>query len=586
MYRAKLVFNRSLLRPSFSRGFRTAGRTFQKSAEEIHPGDAPPKSEDPPTLAYALRYFTVASVFLVGGLAEGYWIAKKPESNHSVTDIEDIPKPLVYAPESIVNQGIKKILHIVGPDAITVSEGEIVSHSGDPSGFVPPKEYEKPYCVVFPTSAEQVSKIVKVCYDLRIPVVPYSGGTSIEGHYIPTRRGISIDLSRMNKVIALHEDDLDVVVQPGMEWMELNEILRPHSLMFGPDPAPGALIGGILATNASGTNAFKFGGAKDNVISLKVVLPDGTLITTKRRPRKSSNGYNLTNLFIGSEGTLGIIVEATLKLHILPKKEAITLMNFADIGDATRTVSDLVKSGVDCNALELMDNRQMRAVVELGSGGSRKWAPYHLLLIKLGAKSDSSLKESINVVKSIAKKNQGFNFEIATDEGDKENIWHVRKTLLWNSLNWAKKIRPNAHVLPTDVCVPVSRLPELISKTMEKMDKAGLLATASGHAGDGNLHVLVIYEPEQIETAHRLINELSRDAIELDGTVSGEHGIGVSDKRELLVEELGENTIGTMRSIKFALDKKAIMNPDHIFQIDPAERRTNSEQAMNGQQRQ
>ncbi|QPG77052.1 hypothetical protein FOA43_004450 [Brettanomyces nanus] len=517
--------------------------------------------------------FTVASILLVGGLAEGYWIGKKPENDHSVTRLEDIVVPLQYATEAVVNQGIEKISNIVGLDNISVSKGEIESHSGDPSGFVPPKVNERPYCVVFPSTVEQVSKIVKVCYELHIPVIPYSGGTSIEGHYVPTKKGISVDLSHMNKVLALHEDDLDVVVQPGIEWMQLNEELRPHGLMFGPDPAPGAMIGGIISTNASGTNAFKFGGAKDNVISLKVVLADGTIIKTKNRSRKSSNGYNLTNLFVGSEGTLGIVVEATLKLYALPKKEAIALMNFRNIGDATRTVTDLVKNGVSCNAIELMDDRQMRAVVEMGSGGSRKWEPYHLLLMKLGASSDSSLKEMVKSVKSIGKSNNGFNFDVATDEEERDNIWHVRKTLLWNSLNWAKKIKPMAHILPTDVCVPVSKLPELLSKVMEKMDKANLLATAAGHAGDGNVHVLVIYEPDQFETAHKLINEMSRIAIELDGTISGEHGIGVSDKRELLVEELGEDTIGTMRSIKFALDKRGIMNPDHIFKIDPTEKR-------------
>lgn len=553
-----------------TRGFRTLSVKYQVQRQSQNPD---PRSSKQPSLGNFIKGFTIATVCLIGGLIEGFWLAKGPSTDSSATSLDNLGGSPRYASFDVVNTAAQKIMKIVGEDNITTSKGEVLSHSGDPSKFVLPKENEKPYCVVYPTTAEQVSKIVKICYDMRIPIVPVSGGTSIEGHYIPTRRGISLDLSRMNKLVALHEDDMDVVVQPGIEWIELNDILKPHGLMFGPDPAPGALVGGILSTNASGTNAYKFGGAKDNIISLKVVLPDGTLIRTKRRSKKSSNGYNLTNLFVGAEGTLGVIVEATLKLHPTPKREAIALMNFKTIGDATRAVSKIVKSGVDCNALEFMDDRQMRAIIEMGSGGERKWSPDQLLLMKLGGNTDRAVNDSAKVIKQIGKENGGFNFEMTMDEDEKESIWHVRKTLLWNSLNWAKKVKPEAHVMPTDVCVPISKLPALMTEAMGKLDKAGLLATAAGHAGDGNLHILVIYEPDQIKIAHKLVNEISEEAIKLDGTVSGEHGIGMSDKRELLVDELGENTIGTMRSVKLALDKRLIMNPDHIFKIDPADHR-------------
>jgi D-lactate dehydrogenase (cytochrome) len=518
------------------------------------------------------KVFALSTTFLAVGFALGFGLANKDENLKSTTSLEDL-KPLVYASEDRVQYALAKIVAVVGEEKITTTDNELTTHSEDPSKFIRARKGESPYAVVYPATVEEVSKIVKICYDSSIPIIPYSGGTSLEGHYIPTRRGISIDVSRMDKILEVHEDDLDVVVQPGVEWGYLNEYLEPYGLMYGPDPGPGALIGGILGTNASGTNAVRYGAAKDNVLSLTVVLADGTVIKTRQRPRKSSNGYNLTNLFVGSEGTLGIIVEATLKLHVSPTNEVITLMNFKEIGDASKAVTQLFKSGITCNAVEFMDNRQMNAIAEMGTGGNRKWYPDHLLLLKISAVDDASLDSILKRVKSVGEKNNAFNFQVAKDREEKEDIWRVRKTLMWNSLSWAQKFKPNARVLPTDVCVPMSRLPELITKTMEKLEKADLLATAAGHAGDGNVHVLVFFEPHQVDEAHRIVNEMSLMAIELDGTVSGEHGIGISEKREYLERELGSDTIDVMRTLKFALDKKAILNPDHIFKIDPTDKR-------------
>lgn len=518
------------------------------------------------------KVFALSTTFLATGIAVGYTLGNKEENLKTTTKLKDV-KPLVYASEDRVQYALSKIVAVVGEDKITATENELATHSEDPSKFIRARKGESPYAVVYPTTVEEVSKVVKICYDNSIPIIPYSGGTSLEGHYIPTRRGISIDVSRMDKILEVHENDLDVVVQPGVEWGYLNEQLEPYGLMYGPDPGPGALIGGILGTNASGTNAVRYGAAKDNVLSLTVVLADGTVIKTRQRPRKSSNGYNLTNLFVGSEGTLGIIVEATLKLHVRPTNEVIALMNFKEIGDASKAVTQLFKSGITCNAVEFMDNKQMTAVAEMGTGGDRKWYPDHLLLLKISAIDDNALDSIIKQVQRVGKENNAFNFQMAKDKEEKEDIWRVRKTLMWNSLNWAKQFKPNALVLPTDVCVPMSRLPELITKTMENLGKADLLATAAGHAGDGNVHVLVFFEPHQADEAHRVVNEMSLMAIELDGTVSGEHGIGISEKREYLEKELGSDTIDVMRTIKFALDKKAILNPDHIFKIDPNDKR-------------
>ncbi|OWB63867.1 hypothetical protein B5S32_g4984 [[Candida] boidinii] len=238
----------------------------------------------------------------------------------------------------------------------------------------------------------------------------------------------------MNKILAVHEDDLDVVVQPGIGWMELNEELDHYGLMFGCDPGPGAEIGGMVATSCSGTNASRYGTMKENVISLKVVLADGTIIKTKNRPRKSSNGYNLTGLFVGSEGTLGIIVEATLKLHVKPENEIVAIMNFNHIQEAAKTVTDIFRKGIVVNAVELMDDRQMKCIREMTQDieGGRQWSDKNLLLFKLGG-SPGALKDTVNRVKDICHQNNGFNLEIATSTEEKDEIWRTRKTQLWTS---------------------------------------------------------------------------------------------------------------------------------------------------------
>ncbi|OWB74662.1 hypothetical protein B5S31_g4474 [[Candida] boidinii] len=527
-----------------------------------------------------VNYSLILSVGLISGIS-GYFISQKSNSNEnsneiitdrSTTKLKDLKTPIYATPEELV-QGLIEIKNLLPASCISNSESEINSHASDPIKFVPPMDNERSDIIVYPETIEQVSEIAKICHKYRIPMIPYSGGTSIEGHYIPTRRGVCIDMSKMNKILAVHEDDLDVVVQPGIGWMELNEELDHYGLMFGCDPGPGAEIGGMVATSCSGTNASRYGTMKENVISLKVVLADGTIIKTKNRPRKSSNGYNLTGLFVGSEGTLGIIVEATLKLHVKPRHEIVALMHFKQIRDATKTVSDIFKSGLLVNAVELMDEKQMTAIAETGAGGDRKFSPNHMLLFKLGGISEESVNEITKIVDEISRKNNGFNFQVAKDDEDKEDIWRIRKTLLWNSLNWAKERMPNVKVLPTDVAVPVSKLPEMIESTMIEIEEKGLLGTAAGHAGDGNVHVLVIFPPEKLAIAKQVIDNMCNKAIQLEGMISGEHGIGAG-KREFLMLELGEETINTMRSIKLSLDPLRLLNPDKIFAIDPLENRS------------
>ncbi|OWB69634.1 hypothetical protein B5S30_g5056 [[Candida] boidinii] len=490
----------------------------------------------------------------------------------SITDINSLESPK-YGDLSDVKKAINEIESVIGLENIKDSSSELLIHSDNSSNFHKPNENERPYIVALPSTIEQVSEIAKICHRYRIPMIPYSGGTSIEGHFIPTRRGICIDVSKMDKILAVHEDDLDVVVQPGIGWMELNEELDQYGLMFGCDPGPGAEIGGMVATSCSGTNASRYGTMKENVISLKVVLADGTIIKTKNRPRKSSNGYNLTGLFVGSEGTLGIIVEATLKLHVKPENEIVAIMNFNHIQEAAKTVTDIFKKGIVVNAVELMDDRQMKCIREMTQDieGGRQWSDKNLLLFKLGG-SPGALKDTVERVKDICHQNNGFNLEIATSTEEKDEIWRTRKTQLWTSIDWAKRIIPNARAWPTDVAVPVSRLPKVIAETVADIEEHGLMTTVVGHVGDGNIHALVIFPPDKLAAAETVVGKMVQRAIANEGTVSGEHGVGIG-KRDFLVAELGQATVDTMRSVKLALDPLRLLNPDKIFKIDPFEKR-------------
>ncbi|ODV98555.1 hypothetical protein PACTADRAFT_64664 [Pachysolen tannophilus NRRL Y-2460] len=521
----------------------------------------------------------VVSVLLstsVGWFACDYYTKKIDPPEYlfplsSTTDVKSL-KPPIYASKDEVKLAIDEIEKILGPENITSSAGELLDHSDNSSNFHKPHESERPYLVCYPTSIEKVQAVVKVCFKYRVPMIPIGGKTSIEGHMIPTHRGIAIDISRMDKIVEFHEDDLDIVVQPGIGWVELNEFLAPYNLLFGPDPCKGAQCGGICATNASGTNASRFGAAKDNVISLTVVLADGSIIKTKQRPRKSSAGYNLTNLFIGSEGTLGIIVEATLKLHVKPKHEIVAMMNFNSLSEATHAVTDIFKKGIQVNACELLDSRQMKVIQEMDVT-TRKYSDKNLLLFKFGSGSDKSLKEIVSQVKGICFANGGFNYEVAYTEEQKENIWDIRKSQLWITIDWAKSLNPKMKFCPTDSAVPVSSLPQAIEDTVKDIEENGLLTTVVAHAADGNFHALVIFPPEKLEVAQQVIKRMASRAIQYGGTCSGEHGIGIG-KREFLVEELGANSIDLMRKLKMAMDPLRLLNPDKVFITDPSENRT------------
>lgn len=318
-------------------------------------------------------------------------------------------------------------------------------------------------------------------------MVGYSGGTSVEGHYTPTRGGICVDFSRMNKVVALHKEDLDVVVQPGVGWEELNDQLAEHNLFFPPDPGPGARIGGMVGTGCSGTNAYRYGTMRDWVLSLTIVLADGTVIKTRQRPRKSSAGYDLTRLFIGSEGTLGLVTEATLKLCVAPAAASVAVASFPSIRQAADCVAHVVGDGVPVAAVEILDDDQMRFINAAGAT-TRKWREAPTLFFKFTG-TPSGVKEQVDIVRGLARRAGGQSFDFAKNAEERVELWSARKEALWSAMN---KRREGDHVWTGDVAVPMSRLPDIIEETKKDLKNSGLTNSIVGHAGDGNFHSMLL----------------------------------------------------------------------------------------------
>ena len=373
---------------------------------------------------------------------------------------------------------------ILGKENVSTNEDDLQSHSGSDWSSYTTKEHEKPFLIVFPSTTEEVSKIMKICHDRKIPVTGYSGGTSLEGHFSATRGGICMDFGRMDKILKLHKEDLDVIVQPALGWELLNEELAKEGLFFPPDPGPGAMIGGMVGTGCSGTNAYRYGTMKEWVLSLTVVLADGTIIKTRQRPRKSSAGYDLARMFIGSEGTLGLVTEATLKITVKPKSESVAVASFSTIREAAECVAKVVGEGVPIAAVEVLDDVQMRCINESGST-SRSWKEVPTLFFKFSG-TPSAVKEQIGIVQKLAKSKGSKSFDFAKNTDEAGELWSARKEALWSVM--AKRRDDSDHVWTTDVAVPISRLPDIIEETKEDMSSSGLLAAMVGHVGDGNFH--------------------------------------------------------------------------------------------------
>ena len=434
---------------------------------------------------------------------------------------------------------------IVGKENVSTAEDVLAQHStSEWSSHKPEKpDFEKPFCVVYPASTEEVSAIMKVCHARRIPVVGYSGGTSLEGHYTPTRGGICVDFARMNKVVALHKDDLDVVVQPAVGWEDLNEQLAEQGLFFPPDPGPGAQIGGMIGTGCSGTNAYRYGTMRDWVLSLTVVMADGTVIKTRQRPRKSSAGYDLTKLFIGSEGTLGLVTEATLKLTVKPKATSVAVASFPSIRAAADCVAHVVGNGVPVAAVEILDDDQMRFINQAGAT-TRRWTEAPTIFFKFSG-TPLGVKEQVDLVRGLAKKAGNVTFDFARDETEQTELWSARKEALWSTMAVKK---PGDRVWTGDVAVPMSRLPDIIEETKKDLKRTGLTSSIVGHVGDGNFHIILLYQDAERKLAEDCVHRMVKRAVEMEGTVTGEHGVGLV-KRDYLPHELGESTVDAMRKV-------------------------------------
>jgi D-lactate dehydrogenase (cytochrome) len=375
-------------------------------------------------------------------------------------------------------------VEVVGKDNVSTLETDLTHHSGSDWSTHISSDGERPFLVVYPNSTEEVSAIMKICHRRRIPVTGYSGGTSLEGHFAPTRGGICVDFGRMDKILSLHKEDMDVVVQPAVGWELLNEELAKNNLFFPPDPGPGAMIGGMVGTGCSGTNAYRYGTMREWVLSLTVVLADGTVIKTRQRPRKSSAGYDLTKIFIGSEGTLGLVTEATLKITNKPNTTSVAVCSFGSVRQAADCVAKVVNEGVPIAAIEILDDVQMRCINAAGMTG-KSWTEAPTLFFKF-AGTPNAVKEQISIVQKLAKATGSKNFEFAKNEAEQAELWSARKEALWSVMAMRKS--DNDHVWTGDVAVPISRLPDIIEETKTDISQSGLFAAIVGHVGDGNFH--------------------------------------------------------------------------------------------------
>ena len=416
-----------------------------------------------------------------------------------------------------------------------------------------------PDAVLYAESREDVIDAVRLAARHDAPVVPYGAGSSLEGHLNALHGGLSIDLSRMNRVLAVHDEDLDCVVEPGITRKALNSHLRDSGLFFPIDPGADASIGGMAATRASGTNAVRYGTMKDNVLSLGVVTSDGSYIRTASRARKSSAGYDLTRLFIGSEGTLGVVTEITLKLAGIPEAIAGGHCAFPDVGAACRTTIATIQSGIPIARIELLDALQVRAC----NTYSKLGLPETPMLFVEFHGSAEGVDEQSRRFKEIAEEFGGGPFVWTANPEERTTLWQARHDVYWACLT----LRPGARPFATDVCVPISRLAECVAETQADIASAGLVAPIVGHVGDGNFHVsplIDVTDPEEIKRAEAFSSRLAKRAIAMEGTCTGEHGVG--QKKIPYVElELGEPTLDLMRRVKLALDPTNMFNPGKIF---------------------
>ncbi|CZR52294.1 related to D-lactate dehydrogenase, mitochondrial precursor [Phialocephala subalpina] len=456
-----------------------------------------------------------------------------------------------------------KLESLLDQENVTDQLGTLIAHSSTSWSPAPNGDLDRPSLIVYPLTTSDVSNIAKICHEHRIPMIAFSGGTSLEGTLAAQNGEICIDFKRMNKILEINKDNSDVVVQPGVGYEELNEVLAKQELLFPPDPGPGAQIGGMIAQGCSGTNAYRYGTMKDWVLGLTVVLADGTVIQTRHRPRKSSAGYDLTRLIVASEGTLGFVTEASLKVTLKPKNIRIAVASFPTIHKATGTTLQINGSGHQLEAMELLDDITMHAVNE-GGYTTKTWPVKPTIFFKFAGDSEAAVQKQIDVVEKLSKKNGCEAFVRSKTDAEADALWAARKTALWSLL--AIKRNSDDQFLSADVCVPIGRLADCIEASSKLLQESGLLGSFLGHVGDGNFHTTVLYSAHEKEKARKVIRDVQKLGVEMQGTVSGEHGIGL-ENRDALVMELGEGAVDAMRAVKRALDPLGLLNPGKVFRL-------------------
>ncbi|MCF4124659.1 FAD-binding oxidoreductase [Methylobacterium sp. SyP6R] len=420
---------------------------------------------------------------------------------------------------------------------------------------------QPPDAVVYAESTEDVQAIVRVCAAHKMPVVAFGTGTSLEGHVNAPFGGISIDMNGMNKVLAVHAEDLDCVVQPGVTRKAVNEHLRDQGLFFPIDPGADASLGGMAATRASGTNAVRYGTMKDNVLSLTAVMPNGDVVRTSPRARKTSAGYDLTRLMVGSEGTFGIITELTLKLAGIPEAISAGVCPFPSIKAACDAVIVTIQSGLPVARIELLDEVQVAAC----NAYSKLTLPETPLLLVEFHGTDASVREQAERFGEIAAEFEGGPYEWATKAEERTRLWQARHDVYWSAV----AMRPGARVIATDVCVPISRLAECVDETKRDIVESGITAPIAGHVGDGNFHtspLVMMDDPDEIARVTGFIERLVARAIAMEGTCTGEHGIGQKKMRFMELEH-GPEALNLMRTLKRAIDPDNIMNPGKVVVV-------------------
>ena len=469
--------------------------------------------------------------------------------NHPYAVAQSLRRPL---PDSLASA-----LRARFGDRFSTARAVCEHHGRDESPF----PVTPPDAVVYAESTDDVATAVALCRAHKVPVIPYGAGSSLEGHLLAVQGGVSVDVSRMNAVVSINAEDLTATVQAGVTRKQLNEAIRGEGLFFPIDPGADASLGGMSATRASGTNAVRYGTMRENVLGLTVVSADGKVIRTGSRAKKSSAGYDLTRLFVGSEGTLGVITEVTVKLYPVPEAMSAAVVNFPSLEAAVRTVIQTIQLGVPIARSEYLCENTIRAVNAASKLGLRE---QHTLFFEFHG-SEAGVREQAETVQALAAEHGGQDFEWATRPEDRNRLWDARHKAYFSCL----QVRPGCRAISTDTCVPISRLADSISGARRILDTASFPTMLLGHVGDGNFHAVALINADdanEVAEAERLNDEIVRLALAMDGTCTGEHGVGLH-KIGFLEEEAGDDALDLMRAIKRALDPDDIMNPGKIFRV-------------------